>query len=405
MKMKRIIRLFLVASILMLLIGGCGQDPLEIHESVLTIDTHVDTPVSRPNGFHIAKLNDRLQGGGQVDFPRMKQGGLDAICYAIFLSQGGRTAEDFKRSTAKAEKDFADILEVVKNHPDQVELALTPDDAYRIEKTGKRILFLSIENGYTMGVDLTHVKKYYDYGLRLSGLCHGETNEICDSCTDESEHDGLSAMGEKVVAEMNRLGIVIDVSHISDDAFYDLIEASKLPIVASHSCARALCESPRNMTDDMLRKLADNGGVIQLCLLSSFIKKVDQDPMRIEALEALRKKYEGRRQTQEEQANYWAERSEINKEYPERLAAVADAVDHIDHMVNLIGIEHIGIGTDFDGGGGLEGCQDASEVGNVTAELLRRGYSKNDIRKIWGGNFMRVMSQVQDYAKPSSEAE
>ena len=164
MKMERIIRSFLVASILMLLIGGCGQDSLEIHESVLTIDTHVDTPVSRSNGFHIAKLNDRLQGGGQVDFPRMKQGGLDAICYAVFLSQGGRTAEDCERSTAKAEKDFADILEVVKNHPDQVELALTPDDAYRIEKTGKRILFLSIDNGYTMGVDLTHVKKYYDYG-------------------------------------------------------------------------------------------------------------------------------------------------------------------------------------------------------------------------------------------------
>ena len=405
MKMKRIFRLLLVMSSLILLFSECGQKPAELHERILTVDTHVDTPVSRSNGFHITKLNDRHQGGGQVDFPRMKIGGLDAICYAVFLSQGERTPEDFKKSTAKAEKDFTDILEVIEAHPDLVELALTPDDAYRIEKTGKRILFLSIENGYTMGVDLSHVKKYFDYGLRLSGLCHGATNEICDSCTDDAEHDGLSEMGEKVVGEMNRLGIIIDVSHISDEAFYDVIEASKVPIVASHSCARARSESPRNMTDDMLKKLAENGGVIQLCLLSSFIRKVDQDPRREEAMEALRKKYEGRRQSQEEQASYWTERAEMNKMLPERLATVADAVDHIDHIVNLIGIDHIGIGTDFDGGGGLEDCMDAAEVGNVTLELVKRGYTEEEIRKIWGGNFMRVMRQVQDYAKLSSDTE
>ncbi len=398
MKMKSFPPILILVIIPLLLIG-CGQNPSKIHERVLTIDTHVDTPVSRDNGFHISKLNDRSQGGGQIDFPRMKIGGLDAICYAIFLSQGERTQEDFEISTLKAEKDFSDILKVVKEHPDLVELALTPDDAYRIEKTGKRILFLSIENGYTMGVDLSHVKKYYDYGLRLSGLCHGETNEICDSCSDEPEHDGLSEMGEKVVAEMNRLGIVIDVSHISDDAFYDVIEASKVPIVASHSCARALCNVSRNMTDDMLKKLAKNGGVIQLCLYSSFVKKVEQDPQRIEALEAFSKKHEDRSRSQEEQAKYWAERGELNKKYPEKLATVADAVDHIDYMKNLIGIDHIGIGTDFDGGGGLEGCMDASEVGSITVELVKRGYTEDDIRKIWGGNFMRIMSQVQDYSK------
>ena len=405
MKTKTFFRFKKLLFFVILLFVTCGQNPAGVHEHVLTVDTHVDTPVSRPNGFHISKLNDRHQGGGQVDFPRMKIGGLDAICYAIFLSQGDRTPEDFKKSTVKAEKDFTDILDVVKAHPDLVELALTPDDAYRIEKTGKRILFLSIENGYTMGVDLSHVKKYYDYGLRLSGLSHGKTNEICDSSTDEPEHGGLSKMGERVVAEMNRLGIVVDVSHISDEAFYDVIDVSKVPIVASHSCARALSDVSRNITDDMLKKLAENDGVIQLCLLSSFIKKVDQDPKREEAMEALRKKYEGGSQSQEVQAKYWAERSEIDKMYPQKRATVADAVDHIDHIVNLIGIDHIGIGTDFDGGGGLEDCMDATEVGNVTIELVKRGYTEDQIRKIWGGNFMRVMRQVQDYAKHSSDSD
>ncbi|MFC2164635.1 dipeptidase [Acidobacteriota bacterium] len=405
MKIRTFFQVFPILFIVIFVFATCNQTPSDIHEQVLTVDTHVDTPISRPNGFHITKLNDINSGGGQVDFPRMKKGGLDAICYAIFLSQGNRTPEDFQKYTAKAEKDFDEILEVIKAHPDLVELALTPEDAYRIEKTGKRILFLSIENGYTMGVDLSHVQKYYDYGLRLSGLCHGETNEICDSCTDEPEHDGLSEMGEKVVAEMNRLGIVVDVSHISDEAFYDVIKVSKTPIVASHSCARSLCESRRNMTDDMLEKLAKNGGVIQLCLLSSFIKKVEQSPQREEALKALREKYENRDQSVEERNKYYADRRELEKKYPQKHATVADAVDHIDHIVELIGIDHVGIGTDFDGGGGLKGCMDASEVGNVTKELVKRGYSEDQIRKIWGGNFMRVMQQVQDFAKEHKNPE
>ena len=384
--------------IMFFLMLSCGQKPVDIHEDVLTIDTHVDTPVSRENGFHITKLNDYNQGGGQVDFPRMQQGGLDAICFAVFLSQGNRTEEDFKKSTFKAENDFTKILDVVKTYPDKVELALTPEDAYRIEKTGKRILFLSIENGYTMGVDLNHVQKYYDYGVRLSGLCHGNNNEICDSATDQPIHNGLSEMGKKVVAEMNRLGIIVDVSHISDKAFYDVIETSKVPIVASHSSARTICEHPRNMTDDMLKRLADNGGVIQLCLLSNYIKKVDQDPQREEVLNELRKKYENRNSDTDQQ-RYYSEQNEIDKKYPQKKATVADAVDHIDHIVNLIGIEHIGIGTDFDGGGGLEGCMDASEVRNITDELFKRGYTEEQIRQIWGGNYMRVMSEVQGYAK------
>ncbi len=385
---------------MLVFVASCGLTQLDIHTRVLTLDTHVDTPISKPNGYHITKLNDLDQSGVQVDFPRMKKGGLDGICYAVFLSQYDRTPEGFQKSTAKAEKDFNEILDVIKQYPDDVELALTPEDAYRIEKAGKSIVFLSIENGYTMGVDISHVKKYYDYGLRLSGLCHGETNEICDSCTDDPEHNGLSEVGEKVVAEMNRLGIVIDVSHVSDESFYDVINVSKVPVVASHSCARVFSSASRNMTDDMLERLAENGGVIQLCLLSYFIKQdVPQDPKRIEALSALEEKYSNDNLSEEDIEKRRTERALIDNNYPQIRATVADAVDHIDHIVNLIGIDHVGIASDFDGGGGLEDCKDATEMGNVTKELLTRGYTEEQIRKIWAGNFMRVMQKVQDYAQ------
>jgi len=404
MKFIKTIHLSLALALSLFIIISCGPKASEektsgLHDQVFTVDTHVDTSVSRSNGFHISKLNKREEGGSQVDFPRMKQGGLDAICMAVFLSQGHRTEADFQASTLQAEKDFKEILDVIKAYPDMVELALTPEDAYRIEKTGKRILFLSIENGYTMGVDLSHVEKYYNYGVRLSGLCHGKTNEICDSTTDKPEHDGLSEQGKKVVTEMNRLGMIVDVSHISDKAFYDVIEASKVPIIASHSSVRALSDSPRNMTDDMLKKLKEKGGVIQICLLSGFIKKVDQDPLREEKLKALKEKYNAENLSAEDQAKSRAEREAVEKQYPEKLATVSDAVDHIDHVVKLIGIDHVGIGTDFDGGGGLDGCRDASEVRNITKELQKRGYTEDQIRKIWGGNFLRVMSQAQDYAK------
>lgn len=396
--MKKYFLLPLVIIIVLFLVS-CGTNPAKIHQQVLTVDTHVDTPVARDNGFHITKLNDRKQGGGQVDFPRMKQGGLDAICQAIFLSQGDRSPEAFQKSLIDTEKDFQDILKVLKDHPDQVELALTPDDAYRIEKTGKRILFISIENGYNMGVDLSLVQKYYDYGLRMSGLCHGRNNEICDSSTDKPEHGGLSEVGKRVVAEMNRLGIVIDMSHVSDDTFYDVIKLSKVPIVASHSCARALCDTPRNITDDMLKKLGENGGVIQICLLSFFVdKNIPQVPERQKLLDELEEKYKDWEKNPEKGREYFTNRREIDKQYPPKMATIADAVDHIDHVVKLIGIDHVGIGSDFDGGGGLADLREASDMGKVTDELVKRGYSKEQIRKIWGGNFMRVMREAQAYA-------
>jgi len=259
-----------------------------------------------------------------------------------------------------------------------------------------------MENGYPVGTDLSLLQGFYEMGARYITLCHTRNNDICDSSTDNKgpEFDGLSDFGVKVVEEMNRLGMMIDLSHASDETFYDVIEFSKAPVIASHSNAKALQNVHRNMDDDMIRKLAENGGVIQVCLVNSYLAELDPNPQRDSAMTALRVKYRGFDDLSEEERT--AARREwqgINDKYPPNLATLADVADHIDHIVKIAGIDHVGFGSDFDGGGGVDGLYDVSDLPNLTQELLRRGYSEDDIRKFWGGNFLRVMKAVEDYAK------
>jgi membrane dipeptidase len=398
---------FLAAlTVLLSLLLGCSSiysknEPLEaraarIHAEVLIVDTHVDTPMrlSRPE-FNLGEHHDPREDGTKVDLPRMKEGGLDAAFFAVFARQRSRTLEGNDKAKEGALRTFDAIHEAIKAHSDMAELALTPDDAYRIEKADKRAIYIGLENGYAIGNELSLVKRYYDLGARYITLCHTRNNDICDSSTDEPEHNGLSEFGKKVVAEMNRLGMLVDVSHISDDSFYDVLKVSKAPVIASHSCARALCDNPRNLDDEMLKKLADNGGVIQVCVLSSYVKKPVPNPEREAAVKTLRQKYRNIGElSEEDKEKELNERDALEKKYPHRLATVSDFVDHIDHIVRIVGIDHVGIGTDFDGGGGLDGCYDISEIGNITLELFRRGYTDKQIRKIWGGNFMRVFRQI-----------
>lgn len=371
-----------------------------IHCEVLTIDTHVDTPMRLLRSqFNLGKLHDPLKSGSKVDLPRMKEGGLDAVFFAVFLSQRARTPEGNNKVKERTLRIFNAIHEAIKNHSSMAELALTPDDAYRIEEKGKRAIYIGIENGYSVGNNLSLIKQYYDLGARYITLCHTRNNDICDSSTDKPEHHGLSEFGKQVVIEMNRLGMIIDVSHISDASFYDVLKLSKAPVIASHSCARALCEHPRNLDDEMLRKLAENGGVIQICMLDSYVKKREPSPKRNTAVKALKEKYgDFDRLSQEEKSKAREEWIVLGEKYPSRPVTVSDAVDHIDHIVKLVGIDHVGIGTDFDGGGGLEGCYDVSELGNITHELVRRGYTEGQIRKIWGGNFIRVFREAMKVA-------
>jgi membrane dipeptidase len=374
-----------------------------IHQSVLTIDTHCDTPLNLTrDGFDAGIRNDMADTGTKSDFPRMKEGGLDAQFYAVFVAQGPRTPKGDADAKQKALDIYAAILKSVNANPGLASIALTPDDAYNLKKDGKRAIFIGLENGYALANDITMVKKYYDMGVRYITLCHTSNNDICDSSTDKkkgAEHHGLSPFGKEVVAEMNKTGMMIDVSHISDESFMDVLRLSKVPIIASHSCARAVCDNPRNLTDDDLKALAKNGGVIQMCFLSDYVKKPDPNPKRDSALAVVRNKYNDFMDLSDEKSREaWKEYRETGIKYPNKLATVKDMVDHIDHIVKVIGVDYVGIGTDFDGGGDLSGCRDVSQMGNVTLELVKRGYSETDIRKIWGGNFMRVFREVQKSA-------
>ncbi len=337
---------------------------------------------------------------GCVDFPRMIEGGLHSEFFAVFVGQGPRNDSTFNVVHNNALKIFDAIHKNVEINSSMAEIAYTSDDAYRIFKAGKIAAFIGLENGYPAGKDITRIKEYYELGARYITLCHTKNNDICDSSTDSNgaENDGLSAFGAQVVEEMNRLGMMIDVSHISDKSFYDALKVSKAPVIASHSSCRALCENPRNLTDDMLLALKENGGVIQICILSNYVKVPVANPDLDLKLAEIQKKYgDFNALTPELQTAMRTEYRATQKEY-QKLATVTDVVDHIDHVVQIAGIDYVGIGTDFDGGGGVEGCKNVSEMKNITVELLRRGYKKSDIEKIWGGNVMRVFRDVEKLA-------
>lgn len=339
---------------------------------------------------------------GKVDLPRMREGGLDAEVFVVCVGQGALTPEGYSKAREKADNQLAAIHKMCIDYPDLVELAISPEDAYRIEKLGKRAAFIGLENGYPMGKDISLLRAFYDKGVRYLTLCHSANNDMCASSTDRFnlEDKGLSDFGKKVVAECNRLGIMVDISHLSDKSFFDVLEVSHSPVIASHSSVRAQCNNPRNLSDEMLKALKTNEGVIQICFYSEFIRAPRSSPERERALEKINKTFgfwgdvmdETKREKREQ------EYSKIMEKYPEEKATLKELVDHIDYVVSLIGIDHVGIGTDFDGGGEVKGCVDISEMHHVTEELLRRGYSEDEIQKIWGGNFLRVFKKTIEIA-------
>lgn len=377
----------------------------DIHERALTVDTHADTPsLMLREDWDIAERHAPGQRrSGNIDLPRMKDGGLDAEFFAVFVGQGPLTTEGYAKARKRADNLLDAIHRMCVEHTDLVELALTPEDAYRLEKQGKRAAFIGLENGYPIGQDLSLVQYYFGRSVRYITLCHGGDNDICDSSTDRRhpEDRGLSAFGCAVVAECNRLGIMVDVSHISDESFFDVLAETHVPVIASHSSVRALCDHPRNLSDDMLLALKANGGVIQISLVSSFLKTPEPNPERDKALEELQATYGSWGEIEDETQLDKMRRAyiEVMEKYPMDKATLSDLVDHIDYVVKLIGIDHVGIGSDFDGGGGVDGCDDVSKMPRITEKLLRRGYSEEDIRKIWGGNLVRVFGMVMEAAQ------
>lgn len=391
---------------ILLILAGCNQmseeeklvfRALQIHAGSITIDSHTDTPLylTRP-GFDFGARQDARRHGSRLDIPRMQEGGLDAVFFAIFVGQGERSDSGNLKAFTRAELIFDSVIAVVERHSSSAEIATEAEEAIQLKKSGKRAIFTGLENGYPIGKDLGLIEHFYNRGARYITLCHTQNNDICDSSNDSTEYYGLSEFGEKVVREMNRIGMMIDVSHVSDSAFYDILKLTTVPVIASHSSARAICDNPRNLTDDMLKALSENGGVAQVCLLSDYVKQMPPNPQRDSVMAILKVKYRNFADLSDaEMDSARMEWRTMNREFPPNLASVKDLVDHIDHMVSVAGIDHVGIGSDFDGGGGLEDCFDVSEFPNLTIELVRRGYSKEDIHKIWGENLLRVMREVK----------
>lgn len=320
----------------------------ELHQRIVTLDSHTDTPMIFPGHFNIGEKQ-----GGKVNLPFMEEGRIDAAFMVAYIPQGERDEASLAKATAYAEERLKEVIRQEQLNPTRMGIARTPDDLLRLKQAGKKAIFLGIENGYALGKEVNNVRKFRDMGVSYITLCHNGDNDLCDSARGKGEWKGLSPLGKQMVAEMNRLGIMVDISHAAESTFYDVLACSRYPIIASHSSARALCNHPRNLTDDQLKAIAGQGGVVQLCLYKGFISE------------------------------------EAEK------ASVSDAIRHINHMVDLIGVEHVGIGSDFDGDGELIGCRASNELINITMHLLKEGYSETDISRIWGGNFLRVMRQVQ----------
>jgi membrane dipeptidase len=396
-----------------------------IHERVLTIDTHVDID---PRNFLAGQPNyaERLP-RTQVDLAKMQAGGLDAAFLIVYVGQGALDSAGYARAHAQAMEKFAAIHRLADTlAPAKVGLARTSADARRIAASGRRVVFIGVENAYPIGTDVTNVRKFADLGARYLSLSHNGHSQLSDSNTGERDgvwlHDGLSALGRQAVAEANRAGVMLDVSHPSKKSMMQTLELTRAPIIASHSGVRAICDHSRNLDDEQLKALARNGGVAQLVAFASYVKcdpKADGEraARRTAALEALWKEYgiavpagggPGAMRAARAQADslpeprrgeYAARERELQQRFAGPAATVKDFVDHVDHAVKLIGVDHVGISSDFDGGGGVDGWRSAEETLNVTRELVRRGYTEPQIAKIWGGNLLRVLDRVQAVAR------
>ena len=320
------------------------------HEQQLAVDSHCDTPMKFTEDFDFSLRHNNVK----VDLPKMQEGLEDAVFMVAYLHQEDRDENSLQAATQKAIDILYQIAEQAKRLQTQVGIAYSADDLVFLKNAGKKAIFLGIENGYALGKDLSNLTLFKNMGVSYITLCHNGDNDICDSAKGNHEHNGLSDFGRKVVTEMNRLGIIVDISHAGDKTVSDVLEISTAPIIASHSSCRSLCNHPRNLTDEQIRAIAAKGGVIQICLYGPFLKDSGE-------------------------------------------ATIEDAIAHINHVVQLVGIEHVGIGTDFDGDDEekLTGCRAANELPRLTMELLRQGYSETDLARLWGGNLLRVLNTVQ----------
>ena len=356
-----------------------------IHLKTTTVDTHDDINVKN----FTDSINYTQDTKTQVNIPKMQAGALDVAWFIVYTGQGELTKEGYKNAAENAQAKFDAIHRLVEVYgDDKIALATSSKEVDSLRKIGKKVAMIGVENAYPIGKDINEVERYYNMGARYMSLAHNGHNQFSDSNTGEfdntAKHGGISSLGKQIIEKMNYYGIMVDISHPSKEAIKQTIAHSKAPIIASHSSARALSDHPRNLDDEQLQWIKENGGVVQTVALAAFVNK-EKDQVFKKAKDSLLK------------ADPSSKLEGIKSLFPP--VNVSDFVDHIDYIKNKIGVDHVGISSDFDGGGGIEGWQDASETFNVTLELVKRGYSEEDIAKIWGGNLLRVLDDVQAIAK------
>ncbi len=375
-----------------------------LHERLFTIDTHIDTPtasLARP-AWNFAERHDYKTDGSQCDLPRMA-GGVDALVFAVYVAQASRSPDGLRVANELAHRHFARTHAVLAANAAACGLALTADDGPRLKRAGRRAIYLSIENAYSLGRDAGNVQAFYNLGVRMIGLTHMLNNDVADASTDPrgDEWGGLSPFGREVVAECNRLGVVLDASHASDAALRGLFAHSQTPVVLSHSDCRALCDHPRNIGDDLLRELAAHGGVIHINALP--ISVVDLPGSgRTSGIADVLLRHQDQPLTPAMMAAADREYDRVCAEHPNPRVTLDDFVRHVEHAVEVAGIDHVGIGCDFDGGGAVEGLSDVSQYPALTRELLARGWSEADLAKLWGGNTLRVFTRCERHARKAA---
>jgi membrane dipeptidase len=391
-----------------------------IHERVITLDTHCDINVKN----FTDSINYTQELETQITLPKMKEGGLDVPWFIVYTGQDSLTEAGYAKAYANAISKF-DAIHKLCNEiaPNDIELATTSEDVRRINAKGKKVAMIGIENGYPIGTDITNVKKFYDLGARYMSLSHNGHSQLCDSNTGEADdvwlHNGVSDLGKQVIVEMNTYGMMIDVSHPSKESMKQMIALSKAPIIASHSSARALCDNSRNLDDEQLELMKQNGGVVQTVAFKSYLntEKFEARNAKLKEVQAAVMDSLGEKLIERKAIGALpdAERTAYIDKYIEMMKIVeikseamtdlppavnvSDFVDHIDYLIEKMGSKHVGISSDFDGGGGIEGWSDASETFNVTLELVRRGYTEDEISMLWSGNLLRVLDEVQAVAK------
>jgi len=384
--------------------GGRGADTAEaVHDRVMTLDTHVDIDA----GYATHELDPGGFTQAQVDLPKMRAGGLDAAFFIVYVGQGTISPMGYQEAEAIAEEKYAAIMRMITGYPERIALATTAAEVEAIHRSGKLVALIGMENSWPLGEDLSNVETWAERGVRYVSITHFGNNQFGGSSNpnlavgDPPEDPGLTELGRGLVAELNDHGVMVDVSHVGKRTMLEAIELSRAPVIASHSGARAIYDHPRNLDDEQLIAIRDNGGVAQMVAFRGYVDAPDPDfiaAQRELAASLGLETREARRAADEETLTaYYEGIAALREQYPD--VNVSDFVDHIDHAVQVAGIDHVGIASDFDGGGGVLGWDDATETPQVTVELLRRGYSQADIEKIWGGNVLRVMRAVEAAAE------